>query len=53
MTSARCVIPEAPYDLDALAALLAADHAANPSRYAFVITAEGAIWNGAADGRRR
>jgi ATP-dependent phosphofructokinase / diphosphate-dependent phosphofructokinase len=47
VTSARCVIPEAPYDLDALAALLKADHAANPSRYAFVITAEGAIWKGA------
>jgi 6-phosphofructokinase 1 len=48
VTSARCVIPEAPYDLDALAALLLADHAANPSHYAFVITAEGAIWKGAA-----
>ena len=47
VTSARCVIPEAPYDLDALADLLAADHRANPSRYAFVITAEGAIWQGA------
>lgn len=47
VTSGRCVIPEAPYDLDALAGLLAADHAANPSRYAFVITAEGAIWQGA------
>ena len=47
VTSARCVIPEAPYDLDALAGLLAADHRANPSRYAFVITAEGAIWQGA------
>jgi 6-phosphofructokinase 1 len=47
VTSARCVIPEAPYDLDALAAILKADHAANPSRYAFVITAEGAIWEGA------
>jgi 6-phosphofructokinase 1 len=46
VTSARCVIPEAPYDLDALAALLKADHAANPSHYAFVITAEGAIWRG-------
>src|SRR3954469_5361789 len=46
-TSARCVIPEAPYDLDALAALLAWDHGANPSHYAFVITAEGAIWKGA------
>jgi ATP-dependent phosphofructokinase / diphosphate-dependent phosphofructokinase len=47
VTSARCVIPEAPYNLDALAKLLAADHAANPSHYAFVITAEGAIWKGA------
>ena len=47
VTSGRCVIPEAPYDLDALAALLAADHAANPSHYAFVITAEGANWKGA------
>ena len=46
VTSARCVIPEAPYDLDALASLLAMDHAANPSHYAFVITAEGAIWKG-------
>ena len=47
VTSARCVIPETPYDLDALCQLLAADHAANPSHYAFVITAEGAIWEGA------
>jgi 6-phosphofructokinase 1 len=47
VTSARCVIPEAPYDLDALAALLAVDHHDNPSRYSFVITAEGAIWQGA------
>ena len=47
VTSGRCVIPEAPYDLDALAELMAADHKANPSHYAFVITAEGAIWQGA------
>ena len=47
VTSARCVIPEIHYDLDALAALLKADHADNPSHYAFVITAEGAIWHGA------
>ena len=47
VTSARCVIPEAPYDLEALAGILAADHKANPSHYAFVITAEGAIWHGA------
>src|SRR3954466_10517780 len=47
VTSARCVIPEAPYDLDSLAHLLKADHADNPSHYAFVITAEGAVWRGA------
>ena len=48
VTSARCVIPEITYDLDALADVLAMDHADNPSHYAFVITAEGAIWKGAA-----
>ena len=42
VTSGRCVIPEVPFDIDRLAAILAADHAANPSRYAFVIAAEGA-----------
>ncbi|MGZ8515683.1 MAG: 6-phosphofructokinase [Candidatus Limnocylindrales bacterium] len=47
VTSARCVIPEAPYDLPALCDLLAWDHRNNPSHYAFVITAEGAIWQGA------
>ena len=47
VTSGRCVIPEAPYDLDRLAGLLADDHRNNPSHYSFVITAEGAIWHGA------
>ena len=47
VTSTRCVIPEHPYDLDRLAAILAEDHRNNPSRYAIVITAEGAIWQGA------
>jgi ATP-dependent phosphofructokinase / diphosphate-dependent phosphofructokinase len=47
VTSARCVIPEVQYDLDRLAQFLAEDHRNNPSRYAFVITAEGAIWEGA------
>jgi 6-phosphofructokinase len=47
VTSARCLIPEAPYDLDRLADILADDHRNNPSHYAFVITAEGAIWKGA------
>ena len=53
MTSARCVIPEAPYDLDALAALLAADHAANPSHYAFVDHRRRRDLAGRPDGRRR
>jgi 6-phosphofructokinase 1 len=47
VTSARCVIPEAPYDLDRLAEVVKADREANPSRYAVVVTAEGAIWQGA------
>ncbi len=47
VASARCVIPEVRYDLDRLAALLADDHRSNPSHYAIVITAEGAIWEGA------
>jgi 6-phosphofructokinase len=47
VTSARCVIPEAPYDLDRLADIMAEDYRMNPSRYAIVITAEGAVWNGA------
>ncbi|HUF06537.1 MAG TPA: 6-phosphofructokinase [Candidatus Binatia bacterium] len=46
VTSARCVIPEAPFDLDALAHLLAEDRTLNPSGYAFVIASEGAIWRG-------
>jgi 6-phosphofructokinase 1 len=47
VTSARCLIPEAPYDLDALAAIMADDHRLSPSHYAIVVTAEGAIWHGA------
>ena len=47
VTSARCVIPEVRYDLDKLGSVLREDYQANPSRYAIVITAEGAIWQGA------
>ena len=47
VTSTRCLIPEFPYDLEALAELLKEDHRNNPSRYAMVVTAEGAIWHGA------
>ena len=43
VTSARCLIPEATFDLDRLAGILAEDHANNPSHYAFVIAAEGAM----------
>ena len=46
VTSARCVIPEAPYNLEALAGLLADDHRLSPSHYAIVVTAEGAAWQG-------
>ena len=46
VTSARCVIPEAPFDLESLAGLLADDRRLNPSGYAFVIASEGAIWTG-------
>jgi 6-phosphofructokinase 1 len=47
VTSARCVLPEAPYDLDALAEVMAEDHRLSLSHYAIVVTAEGAIWQGA------
>ncbi len=46
VTSARCLIPEAPFDLDHLVEILAEDHRLNLSHYAFVIAAEGAIWKG-------
>jgi len=47
VTSTRCVIPEFPYDLAALAEVLKEDQRQNPSRYSVVITAEGAVWQGA------
>jgi 6-phosphofructokinase 1 len=46
VTSARCVIPEAPFDLQHLVDILVEDKRLNPSRYAFVISSEGAIWSG-------
>lgn len=46
VTSTRCVIPEAPFDLDRLAVLLTEDRDANPSQYAMVIASEGAAWAG-------
>ena len=46
VTSARCVIPEAPFDLERLIDILVEDKRLNPSRYSFVIASEGAIWKG-------
>jgi 6-phosphofructokinase 1 len=46
VTSGRCVIPESPFDLDRLIEVLAEDKRLNPSRYAFVIASEGAMWEG-------
>jgi 6-phosphofructokinase 1 len=47
VTSSRCVIPEAPFDLKQLADLLVEDRRLNPSGYALVIASEGAVWSGA------
>ncbi|MCY7419362.1 MAG: 6-phosphofructokinase [Chloroflexi bacterium] len=46
VTTGRCLIPESPFDLDHLVSVLAEDHRTNPSHYAFVIAAEGAMWAG-------
>jgi len=46
VTSARCVIPEAQFDLDRLLDVLVEDKRANLSRYSFVIASEGAMWRG-------
>ena len=46
VTSARCLIPESPFDLDRLIEVLVEDKRNNPSRYAFVVAAEGAVWKG-------
>jgi ATP-dependent phosphofructokinase / diphosphate-dependent phosphofructokinase len=46
VTSARCLIPEFPFDLERLSALLVEDKRNNPSNYSFVIASEGAVWTG-------
>lgn len=46
VTSARCLIPEYPFDLDLLTSLLTEDKRNNPSNYSFVIASEGAVWTG-------
>jgi len=44
-TSTRCLIPEYPFDLEHLSALLREDKRKNPSNYALVVVSEGAVWN--------
>jgi 6-phosphofructokinase len=44
VTSARCLIPEYPFDLDRIASLLSEDKRNNPSNYSFVVVSEGAVW---------
>ena len=46
VTSGRCVIPEVEFELDRLIEILLEDKRNNPSRYAFVIASEGAVWQG-------
>ncbi len=42
----RCLIPEHPFDLEALCERLARDRSDNASRYAMVVLSEGATWKG-------
>jgi 6-phosphofructokinase len=46
VTSCRCLIPEYRFDLDKLVELAVEDKTNNPSKYAIVIAAEGALWEG-------
>ncbi len=46
VTSGRCLIPEAEFDLAHLVEVIVEDKRLNASRYAFVIAAEGARWKG-------
>jgi 6-phosphofructokinase 1 len=46
VTSSRCLIPEYPFDVDRLCALLMEDKRKNPSNYALVVVSEGAVWQG-------
>ncbi len=44
VTSARCLIPEYPFELDRIAGLLSEDKRNNPSNYSLVVVSEGAVW---------
>jgi ATP-dependent phosphofructokinase / diphosphate-dependent phosphofructokinase len=44
VTSARCLIPEYPFDLERVVTLLSEDKRNNPSNYSLVVVSEGAVW---------
>jgi ATP-dependent phosphofructokinase / diphosphate-dependent phosphofructokinase len=44
VTSTRCLIPEFPFDLDHVCALLMEDKQKNPSNYSLIVVSEGAVW---------
>jgi 6-phosphofructokinase len=44
VTSARCLIPEHPFDLDRICSLLLEDKKNNPSNYSVAVVSEGAVW---------
>jgi len=44
VTSARCLIPEYPFNLERAIGLLLEDKRSNPSNYAVVVVSEGAVW---------
>src|ERR1700681_4861711 len=44
VTSARCLIPEYPFNLDRAIGLLMEDKRNNPSNYSLVVVSEGAMW---------
>lgn len=46
VTSTRCLIPEHPFDLEAVCRLMVEDKRDNPSRYSLVVISEGAAWIG-------
>jgi 6-phosphofructokinase len=44
VTSARCLIPEYPFQLERAISLLMEDKRNNPSSYSLVVVSEGAVW---------
>jgi ATP-dependent phosphofructokinase / diphosphate-dependent phosphofructokinase len=44
VTSARCLIPEHPFELDRICSLLLEDKRNNPSNYSVAVVSEGAVW---------